>query len=142
MLGEGALTEHLAEGYAQNDLPRYPIFTPWILGGGFSDVIGPSQNRPGATTPLGFLGYNTNDQYKLHNGGNLSTDLFGGFYGQHIPSLGGQINTGSTRKIPRSGLDGFLGSFKMYSKPLDSTEVIINFNAQKGFFKNIATYRS
>tara|TARA_R110000765_G_scaffold107642_1_gene198445 strand:- start:4790 stop:7888 length:3099 start_codon:yes stop_codon:yes gene_type:complete len=138
----GKYTENIAEGYERRGLPRYPIFTPWILGGGFSDVIGTSQNRPGATTPLGFLGANTNDQYKVHTGRDLSTDLFGGFYGQHIPSLGGQLNTGSTRKIPRSGLDGFLGSFKMYSKPLDSKEVNTNFNAQKGFFKNIATYRS
>jgi len=141
-LGEGDSVEHLAEGFSNADYPQYPIFTPWILGGGFSDVIGPAENRPGATTPLGFLGYNTNDQYRIHTGQSLSTDLFGGYYGQHIPSLGGQVNTGSTRKIPRSGLDGFLGSFKMYSKPLDITEVTTNFNAQKGFFKNIATYRS
>lgn len=138
----GAQAENVAEGFGENGLPSYPIFTPWILGGGFSDMMGTSQNRPGATTPLGFLGHNTNDQYKIHNGRDLSTDLYGGYYGQHVPSLGGQTNTGSTRKIPRSGLDGFLGSFKMYSKPLNTNEVSTNYNAQQGYFKNIATYRS
>ena len=139
---EGAHTESLVEGVEDSAVPKYPIFTPWILGGGFTDMIGTSQNSPGTTTPLGFLGYNTNDQYKQHNGRRLNTDSFGGFYGQHVPALGGQTNTGSTRKIPRSGLDGFLGSFKMYSKPLSIKEVKTNYNAQQGFFKNIETYRS
>jgi len=134
-------SENIAEGYGSDSLPRYPVFTPWILGGGYSDIIGPASNRPGATTPLGFLGYNTNDQYKVFSGRLLSSDIYGGFVGQHTPSLGGQSNQGSSRKIPRSGLDGFLGSFKMYSKSLDTKEVNINYDAQKGYFKNIETYR-
>jgi len=36
-----------------------------------------------------------------------------------------------------SGLRGHIGSLKFYSKPLNSTEVRINYDAQKGFFKNI-----
>lgn len=36
-----------------------------------------------------------------------------------------------------SGLRGHLGSLKFYSKALNSTEVKINYDAQKGFFKNI-----
>jgi hypothetical protein len=37
----------------------------------------------------------------------------------------------------RSGLEGFLGSFKLYKRDLTSTEVLKNYNAQRGFFKNI-----
>jgi hypothetical protein len=37
----------------------------------------------------------------------------------------------------RSGLGGFLGSFKLYKRDLTVTEVLKNYNAQRGFFKNI-----
>ena len=141
-IAEDKGSENIAEGFESNSLPRYPIFTPWILGGGYTDMVGPATNRPGATTPLGFLGYNTNDQYKIVDGRLLSTDIYGSFVGQHVAGIGGQVNSGSTRKIPRSGLDGFIGSFKMYSKSLDMKEVEINYNAQRGYFKNIETYRS
>lgn len=36
-----------------------------------------------------------------------------------------------------SGLRGFIGSLKFYSRPLDTSEVLQNFDAQKGFFKSI-----
>lgn len=36
-----------------------------------------------------------------------------------------------------SGLKGFLGGIKFYSKPLSSDQVLNNFNASKEFFKNI-----
>ena len=65
-------------------------FTPWIVGGGFTD-------------------------------GNYAQ---GNFLGG---DRGGII----------SGLRGFLGSLKFYSKPLDTEEVVKNYKAQKGFFKNI-----
>lgn len=82
--------------YASNDLKHGPklntYFTPWILGGGYTDGM---------------------SQY-----GNF----MGGTYG-------GQI----------SGLKGYLGSFKLYKKPLTQEEIIINYNAQKEFFKNIDT---
>jgi hypothetical protein len=65
-------------------------FTPWIVGGGFTD----------------------------------GNSLYGNF-------LGGD------RGGITSGLRGHLGSLKFYSKPLDSSEVLKNYNAQKGFFKNI-----
>jgi len=39
----------------------------------------------------------------------------------------------------RSGLQGFLGSFKLYKRDLTQVEVLKNYNAQKGFFKNIDT---
>ena len=38
-----------------------------------------------------------------------------------------------------SGLGGHVGSVKFYSKPLSTNEVLTNYNAQKGFFKNILT---
>ena len=130
--------EDLKEGMA--DLPLSPVFTPWILGGGYSDMI--NMDAGFNSTPVGFLGANTNDQYKQHVGSTLLTDRYGGVYGQHKPSLGGQAASSSSRKIPRSGLDGFLGSVKFYSKPLNNKEVAKNYNAQQGYFKNIETYRS
>ena len=80
-------------------------FTPWILGGGFSD-----------TGASGFLGTNTNVGYEAES------------RKQHSPAL----NASS-----RSGLDGYIGSFKMYLKPLSKEEALQNFEAQKGYFKNI-----
>lgn len=74
----------LANGPSLNN-----FFTPWILGGGYTD-------------------------------GNIDD---GGFMGS---------NSGL-----RSGLDGHLGSFKIYTKALNSIEVLKNYNAQKDFFKNI-----
>jgi hypothetical protein len=64
-------------------------FTPWILGGGYTD------------------GY--------QNG-----NFMGGTYGGII-----------------SGLKGYLGSTKFYSKPLTDDQILNNFNASKMFFKNI-----
>lgn len=69
--------------------PTVSSFTPWIVGGGFTDGM-----------PMGFMSGNNG----LH-----------------------------------SGLGGFIGSLKFYSRPLDITEVVFNFNNQKGFFKNINT---
>ena len=37
----------------------------------------------------------------------------------------------------KSGLHGFVGSLKLYNKAITSTEVLNNFNSQKGFFKNL-----
>ena len=93
-------------------------FTPWILGGGFSDGIEPHGTL--STYAPGFLGYNTNSYY-----GNPPAS-------QHSPSLGGIYST-----PPSSGLDGFLGSFKLYSRALSNSEVKKNFTFQKGFYKNI-----
>jgi len=64
-------------------------FTPWIIGGGYTDG--------------------------MYDGGN--------FMGS---------NTGIS-----SGLRGYVGSVKFYQKPLSNTEVLQNYNAQQGFFKNI-----
>ena len=36
-----------------------------------------------------------------------------------------------------SGLRGHIGSLKFYSKALDPMEVKVNYDAQKGYFKNI-----
>ena len=67
-----------------------PYYTPWIVGGGYTD---------------GMYNYN---------------NFMGG-------DRGGVI----------SGLHGHLGSVKFYSKPLSTQEVSQNYNAQKGYFKNI-----
>lgn len=94
-------------------------FTPWILGGGFTDGI--AKYGSISTYDPGFLGYNTNQHY-----GSPPNNS------QHSPSLGGITST-----KPSSGLGGFLGSFKLYSRALSIEEVRHNFNSQKGFFKNI-----
>ena len=111
--------------------------TPWILGGGFTDTIprsGKMESDSGfLTTPLGFLGSNTNDTYY-----DSTQDSSGGFKGQHTPGLGGSSYSGVNRQIPRSGLDGFLGSFKLYTRPLTTKEIISNYDAQKSFFTNIS----
>ena len=39
----------------------------------------------------------------------------------------------------KSGLHGFLGSFKLYNRGLSASEVEKNYNAQQGFFKNLLT---
>jgi len=96
--------------------------TPWILGGGFSDTITRSTysgSLLGSYDP-GFLGYNTNDYYTAPDNS------------QHTPNLGSGLAT-----TPSSGLDGFLGSFKIYSRALSNKEVKRNFSYQKGFYKNI-----
>ena len=64
-------------------------FTPWIVGGGFTD-------------------------------GMQTGNFMGGLYGGII-----------------SGLKGYIGSLKFYSKPLNPNQVLNNFNASKNFFKNI-----
>ena len=67
--------------------PSVSSFTPWIIGGGFSDGMA---------------------------GGFMS-----GNNGIH------------------SGLGGYIGSFKFYSRALNITEVLFNFEHQRGFFKSI-----
>jgi len=64
-------------------------FTPWILGGGYTD-------------------------------GNPSGNFMGGEYGGKI-----------------SGLKGYMGCTKFYSRPTSPAEVLSNFEATKSFFKNI-----
>jgi len=65
-------------------------FTPWIVGGGYTDG--------------------------MFNYGNFMGTQYGGI---------------------KSGLNGYLGSLKFYSRPIDPSEVVDNYNAHKGFFENI-----
>jgi len=65
------------------------FFTPWILGGGYTD-------------------------------GNPNGNFMGGEYNGKI-----------------SGLRGYLGCTRFYSRPLDDSEVLNNYNATQKFFKNI-----
>jgi hypothetical protein len=131
------LTESLHEGTSQP--PAYPMFTPWVIGGGFTDSAPRQytmeQTLGFNTTPVGFLGTNTNSTY-YSNSVNATT---GGYAGQHDPPIGGFTYAGVSRDIARSGLDGYLGSFKVYTRALSTNEVIVNYDAQKGFFTNILT---
>lgn len=80
--------------FSAGPVVRANSFTPWILGGGFTDG----------------------------NKANLGEGSHG-FMG-----LGHGVN---------SGLNGYVGSVKFYSKPLSNIEVQKNYDSQKGFFKNI-----
>tara|TARA_R110002051_G_scaffold322945_3_gene415081 strand:- start:8762 stop:11554 length:2793 start_codon:yes stop_codon:yes gene_type:complete len=72
------------------------FFTPWIVGGGWTDGIAADfTSKEG-----GFM--NSNHGYK-------------------------------------SGLNGFIGSLKFYSRPLNKYEVLTNYANQAAFFKNIQT---
>jgi hypothetical protein len=64
-------------------------FTPWILGGGYTD-------------------------------GNPDGNFMGGEYGGKV-----------------SGLKGYLGCTKFYSRPISPEEITKNYNATKNFFKNL-----
>jgi len=138
--GAGITDSYIESLHEGTTLPPLgiPIMTPWIIGGGFTDSIKRSPSLESSigspTTPLGFMGSNTNSTY--YTG---ALDSSGSVVGQHSPSLGGMKYSGVNRLIPRSGLDGFIGSFKLYSKPLDIKEVEFNYDAQEAFFKNIAT---
>ena len=68
---------------------RDEYFTPWVLGGGYTD-------------------------------GNPDGGFMGGTHGGKV-----------------SGLAGYLGCTRFYSKPLNSVEILNNYNATKNFFKNI-----
>ena len=65
----------------------------------------------------------------MHTKHAASTPIRGG---QHIGDWAPGVRA-------RSGLGGHIGSFKMYARPLTTDEVKQNFDAQKGFFKNILT---
>ena len=133
----GAFGEKLYDG----DLPQTPVFTPWILGGGFTDGIAESPQSVLDTTLPGFLGTNTNTSYFIQG----VSDHSGGPVGQHsdltigseIAGLGGYTRGGSNYLLARSGLDGHIGSFKMYAKPLSKLEVEKNYKAQSPFFNGI-----
>lgn len=113
-----------------------PVFTPWIIGGGYTDSIGRTNGQ--SYRPLGFLGANTNSVYQNQTVYNtIVTDTADGktfIKGQHNPPLSSNTND---RIIPRSGLDGHVGSFKIYGRPLTIKEIDNNYEAQRVFFENI-----
>jgi len=76
----------------QNGPKLNPFYTPWIVGGGYTDGMSD----------------------------------YGNFMGG---DRGGVV----------SGLRGFIGSLKFYSRPLNTSEVLMNYKAQQVYFKNILT---
>mgnify|MGYP003146287810 FL=1 len=62
--------------------------------------------------------------------------IVGGGYTDGMYSYGNFL--GGDRGGITSGLRGHLGSLKFYSRALDNGEVLKNYNAQQGFFKNIS----
>jgi len=77
----------------------------------------------------------------LHEGPKLNQFytpwIVGGGYTDGMSCCGNFM--GGDRGGIQSGYDGFLGSLKFYAKPLNSLDVKENFEAQKGYFKNIDT---
>ena len=63
--------------------------------------------------------------------------IVGGGYTDGMYQYGNFL--GGDRGGITSGLRGYVGSLKFYSRPLDNGEVLKNYKAQKGFFKNIRT---
>ena len=61
--------------------------------------------------------------------------IVGGGYTDGMYTYGNFL--GGDRGGITSGLRGHLGSLKFYSRALDNTEVLKNYKAQQGFFKNI-----
>lgn len=126
--------------YTRGSYPSFPVFTPWVIGGGWTDNIYEASQIN--KTPAGFLGANTNAGYNNQS----FTPNKGGFIGQHtnasaVPGLAGYgvAHFSVNYKIPRSGLEGFVGSFKIYTSPLNTEEVLVNYKAQQAYFKNITT---
>ena len=132
----------LYDEYVTPERVAFPVFTPWIIGGGYSDNM-PSV-AGSAYRPMGFMGSNTNNTYQgTVKGDAVVSESLGTpgtfIIGQHLPPLSnGSGGSAANRfQIPRSGLDGYVGSFKIYAKPLSTTEAKENFDAQQGFFKNV-----
>jgi len=89
-----SLTVSSSFEYGDTGPPLDKFFTPWIVGGGYTDGCPIGKDEPGA--------------------GGFTGGTYGGFI---------------------SGLQGRLGGLKFYSKPLNSSEITQNYNANKNFFK-------
>jgi len=91
---KGTVNQTSSISLFDNGPDNYGFFTPWIVGGGWTD------GRP--------------------------VEL--------AASSGGFLDSGAGMI---SSYNGYVGSLKFYSKPLNKTEVITNYNAQRVFFENI-----
>ena len=110
-----------------------PFFTPWIIGGGWTDglPLKATANKGSGSIirDINQLGVDSSEYQNKSKPGNPDgyeinlSSTFGGFSG---PSNG-----------IYSGLGGHLGSLKIYSKPLSITEASTNYIAHKVFFDNI-----
>ena len=139
---ESFLGNNIYDEYVTPERVAFPVFTPWIIGGGYSDNMPTIPGSP--YRPMGFLGSNTNNTYQETNvGAQVETETIGTLgdfiTGQHTPPLSNSKggSDGDRFRIPRSGLNGHMGSFKIYSKPLSIIEAKINFDAQQAFFKSV-----
>ena len=121
----GAIPEQESKDFLQGP-KNDPFFTPWIVGGGWTDGINLTVDATkGASSKTGDLNKYGTDASEVAGTGFISdlSSVQGGFTG---PSNGLQ-----------SGLGGHLGSLKIYSKPLSIGEALKNYNAHKSFFSNI-----
>lgn len=106
-----------------------PFFTPWTIGGGWTDGITlkaiakhKTNNNLSTERDLNVIGTDASGVLGVNYVTDLSS-ITGGFGG-----IGNGIH---------SGLGGHLGSFKVYSKPLSTSEALKNYTAHKNFFSNI-----
>ena len=117
----------------ENDLPlNAPLFPPNSLGyRDFWHWEGPQTSLAGPLTEVtpwiiggGYTdGMHAKDLDGYTSGDTTGMNFMGGKWGGR-----------------KSGLHGFLGSLKLYTKAITPEEVLQNYNAQKGFFTNIETY--
>tara|TARA_R110000782_G_scaffold102791_4_gene190146 strand:+ start:15566 stop:18544 length:2979 start_codon:yes stop_codon:yes gene_type:complete len=82
----------------------------------------------------------------INNGPPLTPWILGGGYTDGMfpihPVLGsneGMNFMGGKWGGKKSGLNGFMGSFKLYKKALTQVQIAKNYGSQRGFFKNIKT---
>ena len=81
------------------------------------------------------------------NRSNLTPFIIGGGYSDGMDAKGtdwyqegtniGMNFMGGEWGGKKSGLHGYVGSVKLYNRPLSSDEVQANYKAQRGFFENI-----
>ena len=92
------------------------LFTPWILGGGYTDGM-----------TFDFLG----------DPGGSEESYAGNFFGGGTNATGGTLDDDGSPGGITSGLRGYLGSTKFYNCALQEDQIKTNYLSQKGFFKFI-----
>ena len=112
-----------------------PFFTPWIVGGGWTDGLPLTASATNSSLGAKFKNIRVN----LNEIGVDSTSYVASTgktdYIVDLSSVQGGFSGPSNGLY--SGLGGHLGSLKIYSKPLSNSEALKNYNAHKTFFDNV-----
>jgi len=130
----GSIPSQESEDFLQG--PRNdPFFTPWIVGGGWTDGLPLTVSATNSALAAKFKDIRVN----LNEIGVDSTSYVASTgktdYIVDLSSVQGGFSGPSNGLY--SGLGGHLGSLKIYSKPLSTSEALKNYNAHKTFFDNV-----